>query len=482
MPDLSSYTENILVEEDMPLFKEAVVSANGGALRGAYILIWLSCAESIKRKFREAATRDNAAVQIVAEVEALEARKQSADLTILKRANEYELIDGVVLQKLTHVYDMRCVYGHPYESMPSDEELISAASTVVTEVLSRPTLYKKKYIDTLIERLTGNIDFLESSQESVREYAREISVRIDPTGYKHLANKYSSKLEQMYSDPSLAPLIRRGNWFLSEFLKSVGTDFSTKAQWHEFVLGCPRLSQLIFLLNIELYDAIGRRANDSLISFALRYASARPSGIKRLEPLWETDRLNITQKQAYEALDFSIVQAADLKITTAYNVIIEELKSYTWPRQNPAIKLLTSHDRVQLSELDAVKQENLGRNILQAADGSSGSAISYLTKLSTDHSNYPRPFIKGVLFEGFANESNEFRLKNEGIKAILPLFVDYADLLTELIEDLNGALPKSHTDPPTYDALLEMVNSIDGLSQLYEYFVSNRVRLTATPE
>lgn len=482
MPDLSVYTGEILIEEDKSLFDEAVVSANGGALRGAYILIWLSCAESLKRKFREAATRDNAAVQIVTEIETIEARKHSADLTILKRANEYELIDGVVLQKLTHVYFMRCVYGHPYESIPSDEELVSAASTVVTEVLGKPTLYRTKYVDTLIERLTGNIDFLESSQESVREYAREISTRIDPASYKHLANKCSSKLEQMYSDPSLAPLVIRGNWFLSEFLKTVGTDFSTKAQWHEFVLGCPRISQLIFLSSAGLYDAIGRRANDSLIAFALHHAATRPSGIKRLEPLWETGRLSTAQKQAYEALDFSIVRAAELKMTTAYDAIIRDLKSYTWPRQNPVIKLLTSNDRAQLGELDAVKQENLGRNILQAADGSSGSAISYLTKLSTDHSNYPKPFIKGVLFEGFINESNEFRLKNEGVKTVIPMFKDYADLLAELIENLNGASPKSYIDGPTYDELLEMINSVDGLSQLHEYFLSNRARLTTVTE
>lgn len=482
MTDLSVYRARILVDEDNPLFDEAIVSAQGGAVRGAYILIWLSAAESLKRKFREAATRDNAALQIVNEIEAKETNKQSADALILTRANEYELIDAVVFQKLSHIYDMRCVYGHPYESAPSDEEILSAASTVVEEVLAKPTLYRKKYVETLIERLTGSIDFLEQSQISVRAYAKEISVRIDPSSYRHLANSYSSKLEVMYNDPSLADLVRRGVWFLSEFLKTVGTTFVTKPQWHDFVLGCPRISQMIFLADQELYDAIGRRANDTIISYALTNAVARPTGIKRLEPLWATDRLSAEQKRTFESLDLSVVKAARLKTPAAYNAIIANLKSHSWSPQNAAVDTLNANDRSQISDLDATQQENLGRNILQASDGDAGSANTYLTMLATDHSGYPELFIKGVLLEGFVNESNMFRLKNLGLKRVLVMFKDYTGILRELMEKLNTAEPTSWTSADDYDELLEEVDSIAELSNFHQYLVDNRVRLRQIPQ
>ncbi|MDB5161076.1 MAG: VrlM [Candidatus Saccharibacteria bacterium] len=482
MPNLSDYQTEILAAEDKPLFDEAVISAQGGALRGAYILVWLSCAESLKRKFKEAATRDNRAFQITTEIEAREASRQSADALILKRANEYELIDGVAFQKLTYVYDMRCVYGHPYESAPTEEELISAASVVATEVLKKPTLYRKTYVETLIERLTTNVDFLEQSKTSVQTYARDISVRIDPSSYRHLANVYSSKLETMYNDPSLADLVRRGVWFLTEFLKTVGTSFVTKAQWHEFVLGSPKISQMIFLSNEDLYNAIGRRANDSLISYALTNAATRPTGIKRLESAYVAGRLSDNQKQTFESLDLGIVKAARLKTNTAYNAIITGLKSHTWSPQNAAVDMLNSNDRSQISDLDDSQQENLGRNILQASQGDAGSANTYLSKLATDHSGYPTVFIKGVLFEGFVNESNKFRLKNEGVKRVLVLFNAYPEILEELLNQLDAAEPTGWTSTAEYDELIEEVITIPELSSLLEYLTQNNTRLRASPE
>ena len=52
--DLGKYTAEILACEDRPLFEEAVKAARVGALRASYLMIWLSCAESLKRRFREA--------------------------------------------------------------------------------------------------------------------------------------------------------------------------------------------------------------------------------------------------------------------------------------------------------------------------------------------------------------------------------------------------------------------------------------------
>lgn len=482
MPGLSDYQPEILAQEDKSLFDEAVKSAQGGALRGAYILVWLSCAESLKRKFKEAATRDNRAQQITTEIEAKEANRQSADALILKRANEYELIDDVALQKLTYVYDMRCVYGHPYESAPTEEELLSAASVVVAEVLKKPTLYRKTYVETLIERLTTNVDFLEQSKTSVQTYAKDISVRIDPSSYRHLANVYSSKLETMYNDPSLADLVRRGVWFLSEFLRTVGTDFVTKPQWHEFVLGCPRISQIIFLSNENLYNAIGRRANDSLISYALTNAATRPTGIKRLEPAYIAGRLSEDQKQAFESLGLSIVKAARLKTNTAYNAIITGLKSHTWSPQNAAVDMLNSNERSQIGDLSDAQQENLGRNILQASQGDAGSANTYLSKLAEDHGGYPVAFIKGVLLEGFVNESNKFRLKNEGTKRVLVLFKDYPVILEELLSKLDTAKPTGWTSNAEYDEIIEETGAIPELSMLHAYLTQNNARLRAAPE
>ena len=63
--DLSSYAGKILAEQDHPPFDDAVAAAQVGALRSAYVMKWLACAESSKRRFREANVRDHVAGKVV---------------------------------------------------------------------------------------------------------------------------------------------------------------------------------------------------------------------------------------------------------------------------------------------------------------------------------------------------------------------------------------------------------------------------------
>ena len=81
--DLRQYAKKIPASEDRPLFDETVAAAMAGALRAAYVMIWLSCAESLKRRFREAKTRDNAAGKIVGEIDKLEGQHKSVDKFLL---------------------------------------------------------------------------------------------------------------------------------------------------------------------------------------------------------------------------------------------------------------------------------------------------------------------------------------------------------------------------------------------------------------
>ena len=67
--DLHKYALQILAEQDRPLFDDAVKAAEVGALRASYMMIWLACAESLKRRFREAQLRDHTAGNIVGTIE-----------------------------------------------------------------------------------------------------------------------------------------------------------------------------------------------------------------------------------------------------------------------------------------------------------------------------------------------------------------------------------------------------------------------------
>lgn len=97
------------------------------------------------------------------------------------------------------------------------------------------------------------------------------------------------------------------------------------------------------------------------------------------------------------------------------NACIEEIKTYNWYKQNPAIDILHTlnfnkfENNIQNRDAFFV----LGRNVLQAADGSSGSAVSFIMNLNNSISNWPKfiqkSFCEGCLYEVFFSSYGKVR-------------------------------------------------------------------------
>ncbi|GHO49223.1 hypothetical protein [Ktedonospora formicarum] len=482
MTDLSKYFERILTEEDRPLFQEAVLSALHGAPRGAYILIWIACAEGIKHKFREAVVRDGRANKAIKRIEQAESNHSSADIVILDEAKQYGFIDDFAYQKLENVYKMRCVYGHPYGTAPSDEELASAAAVVVGEVLGKPTLLKHGFVQTLIDKLFSDVHYLEHSEESVRSFAREMSTRIATMVYGYLLEKYVEMLEPSYDDASLQILIERGSWFLNEFLLSVGCDFYSAEQWHNFVSKYPITTHHIILTSGSLFEAVGVRANDYIVSYSVTYADTRPSRLKRVEQFSDDGLLSNEQKQKLQNVGIETIKAANLKISTSYATILAALKSHDWYKQNPAIKLIAAKSRSEIAALLPEQQEELGRNILQVAEGGSSYASLYMSTLQTDPNDLSTPFLRGIIFEAFVNERLEFRFKEEHIAKVLNLLVGQKDIEEELAEAIDASKLKTWISKRDYQRILDLIKNKLNLNVLAKALERNREKLTSTDD
>ncbi|MDD2635466.1 MAG: PIN-like domain-containing protein [Bacteroidales bacterium] len=101
------------------------------------------------------------------------------------------------------------------------------------------------------------------------------------------------------------------------------------------------------------------------------------------------------------------------------NKCIEDLKSYNWYVQNPAINELMNLS-LSFSKVADTRQNRdsffvLGRNILQSADGASGSAIYFINHLALNLSNwrdiFKEAFIDGCLYEVFFDSMGQIRQK-----------------------------------------------------------------------
>ena len=135
-----------------------------------------------------------------------------------------------------------------------------------------------------------------------------------------------------------------------------------------------------------------------------------------------------------------IIYSADALQDSLYNCdssqrvfdkIIEDLRNYNWYVQNPAINQLMKFKDLpyNASEDNLNSTFVLGRNITQCAEGSSGSAISFIEHLHSYISSWPlefkRALVDGLLYEVFFNANGLIRPK--GFKATY-----YEDMMREI--------------------------------------------------
>lgn len=97
---------------------------------------------------------------------------------------------------------------------------------------------------------------------------------------------------------------------------------------------------------------------------------------------------------------------------------IEELKSYNWYIQNPALQYFieTARKGIEENKINSDKLFVIGRNIYQSACGGSGEAMSFISELRSNFeklSDYVVNHIySGIVYEIYFNSSNTFREEN----------------------------------------------------------------------
>lgn len=144
---------------------------------------------------------------------------------------------------------------------------------------------------------------------------------------------------------------------------------------------------------------------------------------------------NIENKDEYLG-----IALADEQYNSTINCMdhyINELKTYNWYKQNPAINEITSLKEIKFPNTIENRSSFfvLGRNILQSAEGSSGEAIRFMENFSKYingwNSVFKKALIDGMLYEVFFDSKGKIRPK--GFKATF-----YEDLC----KNAHSAIPK----------------------------------------
>ncbi|MEW6064582.1 hypothetical protein P378_15520 [Desulforamulus profundi] len=491
MLDLTNYKNRILSDDDIPLFEDAVKAASNNALRAAYVMIWLACAESLKRRFREAQKRDSTAGRIVGQIEQREVEHKSVDKFVLEQARVYGFLSDSAHTILTHVYDMRCLYGHPYEEAPSEEQVSHAAAVVVEYVLSQPVKLREGFGGQLLKNLLEDPNYLDDQRDTVEQFAKEILMKIDEKIYIWFLEKYWKGLEQIADDSTMKVFFFRGVWFTQAFLKQIGVDILSHDQWHGQVSKFPK-TLIRVLSDSELYSKIGQRAQDYLLGNILDESDSRPSLLRILEDLLISKVLTNRQKDRFqekiESIKSTKLYASGVSMTRCVGRIIEDLKSHNWYTQNPAINFILSNDPEQVAKLFTDEQCVLGRNILQCAEGNASSAINMLEVISESDKKWPIDFVKGIVLECFTNEQNQIRFKKEHLSKTLDILAGLdTDVQKSIIDVVTNSIecgiPKYHwLDKDDFDSVIEIISNYKWAIELQECLKSKASTLPEREE
>lgn len=450
MADLEEYIQRVLDDEDNVLLAEASDCLLAGAHRAAYITIWLATAESLRRKFREAAVRDGQAGAILAQIQQLEDQHKAVDGVLIKKAKEYGFITDAEATRLQHLYENRNVFGHPYEQRPSEQLVRTAASEAVDIVLGRPVALREGYLSQQVNRITSDTTFLSDDEDAVMEYAQVVHGRSAADRRIWFLRKLFSALDGVFADPSTDRLQRRGIWFVRAFLEA---DLNILNQW-DAVDDLPdhRRVLAVVLAVDSIFGQLSVHAQDIVVNVLLQEASTDSSYLRMVDELSKAGVL----RQVHQAgLDRVIDEfprrrlfASDLPLRTYFRRVIETLTTYSWDAQNEAIPALGNAGPTGVGDLANDDQENLGRNVMQAAEGNAWAAIDFLDDLAITSPQWPPAFVRGVVMEPFANEAGELRLKTRqmvrallgGLRAVPE--DDRPDLVREIIDAIRSGQPR----------------------------------------
>jgi hypothetical protein len=426
---------------DGVLFDEAVRCFEQTAYRAALVMTWLAIAEGLRHRFEVAAQRDLELTSLLEEVAQRERDRYAIDTFLLDKARKHELINEHEYRELAHIRDQRNRFAHPGGASPSRAQVLAALDTAVHIVLSRPAQHRTEWTAAMVTRAATDRTFFPRDPDALRAYAREIDPLLTREARQHLLRAAVKKLDELAADPARSDLAAKVTILAGAIL-----------EMHTALMGAldpaARLAarergMALVCLRPEIFAGLdGALAGAALASVLEPPADASPGwqpDIRVLIAVQELHEVHSLPPVWAEQLDKHIAvlplnELAELDFPAGplATRLIEEMRSHNWTRQNQACRALANLGPSWCSRLPEPVQEQLGRNVLQSAEGDAKDASWLLTRISFAVDEWPRLFLYGIAAECVVHEHGRLRLKAEArdkVEAILGVRHDGGEII-----------------------------------------------------
>lgn len=446
--DYHSWRSEIYDESDKILFDEITKCIDVGALRSASVMICVSFTESLYKKLETLSEGNNKIKQDLSNY-----KSQDKDFLLVQYAKDYDLINELEYNHLNTIMDARNNYAHPNFESPTETQVISYLYFAVKYVLSRPHYYSFLYAKSLIEdHLIKDQFYWEGkSNIQIRNYANNFFKRLDRNSFKAVLKLLFESLEKLYDNigENNVKCIDYCLIYLNELL-SFDEALLSEEEVNDYLDRYQHTACHIFAHG-DNWHKLDSRSRLRIFNYSLDFENGIFSQIEFINifyPFYESDLLDENCKSKFkdilDEVSLEILLNCELDSKIYFDKIITYFKSYSWGYQNNAMKELYKIDLDIFTDLELVE---LGRNILQSADGNAWDCMdlidNYYDEINTKF--HDENLLQGMVNEVFVNDDNYFRYKVRCGRRILLILnqCPNEDIFNNLLKNIELSKPKN---------------------------------------
>ena len=390
---LQSLRSRILHEDDCAMFDDVVKVIGAGAHRSAYIMLWISCAESLKRRLKWAAEKDNQAGKLLGDVEEAEQKHHAVDAKLIKACNRIGVISDVEAIHLSQIYENRNIYGHPYNLAPGKASVLSALNVIIDSVFSKPNKLKHSYAIDRLNYLINDITYLEDDVVKIADYAKQVADRMDQSVHRYFMLRYFSEIHKIWKDPERVIFKRRGMYFVKTFLEYVGVvSILDGDEWHDQMSKMPEfISWLASWPSIFPY--LSDVSKDEAVLKNIELSNSSQRRLKRLYQLHEAGLLSESQsvrvKVKCGALSGYDLCESDVPLGFVIDDIIRRLDSGNYRTANAGASVLFWSKVDELPTISEEYQMKVGDRLADAALINAFDALHAVKRIADSEIDVP---------------------------------------------------------------------------------------------
>ncbi|GHB64229.1 hypothetical protein [Persicitalea jodogahamensis] len=453
-----NYLDQVPDKADYKIFEEALQCYIHGLHRACYIMIWISIIESLKRKlFQLANLNHNLANLSVTKIEGFESNGKSTDILILDQALACGLISKEEKDKLSYIWTQRCICAHPYNTTPTNSEIIHAIELGIAITLGKDLTFDKGMIDEVIDSITNYPYFITNDVNSIRQYTNNTLIKIPKFRYQYTFNQIQIKIINLLKQTNYDSwiLFKLSNisssiLFLEGYnLKNDPWNMEKEAKLYPFECW-------IGFTNEKTWPMLPERVKDILINYLSPDSFAGNTHLKSaISSIFNSKSISISHSKIIESI---LDKSAFVNVCDIYNNneklsdrILYLLDHTNFYEQNDAINFLKTEKGVNFINSNSEKS-NIKIGILLGRSAIENNFEASILLTYMQNFNFIEKFKINIFTGFFIDGSLRLSLNsNKNLLKHLPILNKYSDdFIVPVFENIEKYIADTDSDAICY--------------------------------